>query len=72
VALAAVSAGVHGLLSTGLPFAEASQALLQICRGERYFRFEAAMERQPGTPARSFQRAPFDASWMFTACAQEP
>jgi DNA-binding NarL/FixJ family response regulator len=67
LAMSAVDAGVNGLLSTNLPFEEASQALVQICQGERYFRFEPDMERRPVAASRSYRRVPFDASWMFTA-----
>ena len=70
-ALAAVDAGVDGLISTKLPLEDASQTLLQICHGERCFRFDAEMERQPLGAARPGSRKPFDASWMFTECAPE-
>jgi hypothetical protein len=70
-ALAAVDARVDGLISTKLPLADASRTLLQICHGERCFRFDAEMERQPLGPARYASRKPFDASWMFTECAPE-
>jgi DNA-binding NarL/FixJ family response regulator len=70
-ALAAVDAGVDGLISTKLPLEDASQTLLQICHGERCFRFDAEMERQPLGAARHASRKPFDASWMFTECAPE-
>ena len=68
---AAVDAGVDGLISTKLPLEDASQTLLQICHGERCFRFDAEMERQPLGAARHASRKPFDASWMFTECAPE-
>jgi DNA-binding NarL/FixJ family response regulator len=67
LALAAVEAGVNGLLSTKLPLEEASQALVRICQGERYFRFEPDLQRRPAASSRSYETAPFDASWMFTA-----
>jgi DNA-binding NarL/FixJ family response regulator len=70
-ALAAVEAGVHGLISTKLPLEDASRTLVQICRGERCFRFDAEMERQPLGGDRHASRKPFDASWMFTECAPE-
>jgi DNA-binding NarL/FixJ family response regulator len=70
-ALAAVQSGVDGLISTKLPLEDASQTLLQICHGERCFRFDAEMERQPLGAARHASRKPFDASWMFTECAPE-
>ena len=38
----ALECGVHGLLSTRLPLAEASSALQRICRGERILRFDPA------------------------------
>jgi DNA-binding NarL/FixJ family response regulator len=41
---AALEAGLHGVLSTTLPLEESAQGLVQICRGERQFRF--------GSPAR--------------------
>jgi hypothetical protein len=70
-ALAAVQSGVHGLISTKLPLEDASQTLLQICHGERCFRFDADMERQPLSGVRNVSRKPFDASWMFTESAPE-
>jgi len=70
-ALAAVQSGVHGLISTKLPLEDASQTLLQICHGERCFRFDAEMERQPLSGVRNASRKPFDASWMFTESAPE-
>ncbi len=36
---AALEAGLHGVLSTTLPLEESAQALVQICCGERQFRF---------------------------------
>jgi DNA-binding NarL/FixJ family response regulator len=71
LAWSAVDAGVNGLLSTKLPLEEASQALVQICRGERYFRFEPNLEHRSLTASRAYGRAPFDAAWMFTAANME-
>ncbi len=48
---AAMETGIHGLLSTKLPIEEASRALLQICQGERNFRFDIDFETQrPSEP----------------------
>ena len=62
---------MNGLLSTKLPVDDAAQTLLQICHGERCFRFDAEMERKPLAAARYASRTPFDASWMFTECTPE-
>ncbi|PWT98548.1 MAG: hypothetical protein C5B51_29060 [Terriglobia bacterium] len=66
LALSAVEAGVHGLLSTGLPLHEASLALVKISQGERYFRFEPDLNRRAAGATRSFAASPFDESWMFS------
>jgi len=71
LALAAVDAGVNGLLSTKLPMEEASQALVQICQGERTFRFEPDVASRHAASSRPYGRAPFDASWMFSATTPE-
>lgn len=43
-AQAAMESGVHGVLSTKLPVPETSRALLEICHGERRFRWESHPE----------------------------
>ncbi len=71
LAMAAIDAGVHGLLSTRLPVPEAAQALMQICGGDRYFRFEPDLDRRPAA-SRSYETRPFDASWMFPSATSQP
>jgi DNA-binding NarL/FixJ family response regulator len=49
--LAAMDHGLDGLISMRIPVAEASEALAQICRGERQFRFQDTLEqRRPDSP----------------------
>jgi len=44
--LAAMDHGFDGLISTRIPVADASDALAQICCGQRQFRFKDTLERQ--------------------------
>jgi len=44
--LAAMDHGFDGLISTRIPVADASEALAQICCGQRQFRFKDTLERQ--------------------------
>jgi two-component system nitrate/nitrite response regulator NarL len=55
-AQAAVQSGVHGLVSSKLPIEEASQTLLQICHGERKFRWETGQQRPATISARLTRR----------------
>jgi DNA-binding NarL/FixJ family response regulator len=52
--LAAMERGLDGLLSTRVPVPEAADALTQICRGERQFRFQdTLLPRTPSKPSLS-------------------
>ena len=59
LAQAAMEAGVHGLLSLRLAPAEAAQALVQVWRGERQFRFNGDLQvratNEPGLTPREQQ-----------------
>jgi DNA-binding NarL/FixJ family response regulator len=55
LARAACEAGVHGLISSRLPLAEAAEALLKICQGEQEFRFETEPSAR-GTSAERLTR----------------
>jgi DNA-binding NarL/FixJ family response regulator len=44
--LAAIEHGFDGLISTRIPVPEASEALAQICRGEKQFRFVDTLEHR--------------------------
>jgi two-component system nitrate/nitrite response regulator NarP len=49
--LAAMKHDLDGVISTRLPEAEATEALVRICNGERQFRFQDGMDTRPaGTP----------------------
>jgi len=61
--LFAVQAGLHGVLSTRLPVDEAAQAIKQIWRGERLFRFDCPANRAGTAPVGTIDD--FDAAWMF-------
>lgn len=62
----ALEAGLHGVLSTGLPVDDAAQALTRICLGERLFRFDSSKPSSPKLPVvPPVSPADFDAQWMF-------
>jgi DNA-binding NarL/FixJ family response regulator len=63
---AAFEAGIHGVLSTRVDVDEAADALIRICHGERWFRFEPGTENPPQEKVWAPPVASdFDASWMF-------
>jgi hypothetical protein len=59
----AMECGIDGVLSTGLPEDDAVSALLQICQGERQFRFEPVKAQPAAMPVAV--PADFDMLWMF-------
>ncbi len=71
----AFQCGLHGVLSSQLAVDDAAHALVQICRGERQFRFDPPETRfvspRRVEPAHDTAAAPppdpadFDALWMF-------
>ena len=71
----AFECGLHGVLSSQLAVDDAAHALVQICRGERQFRFDPPETRfvspRRVEPAHDTAAAPppdpadFDALWMF-------
>jgi hypothetical protein len=67
-----MQSGIHGVLSTQLPVHEAAAAIVQICKGEYVFRFEAQAPRTGRPPApKTDPPQPFvttdefDTQWMF-------
>lgn len=53
---AAIEAGMDGLLSTRLPVDEAARTILQICQGERKFRFDSELQPQARPATRLTRR----------------
>jgi DNA-binding NarL/FixJ family response regulator len=60
----AMEAGMDGVLSLKLPVEDAARALLQICRGERQFRFEQTSVK-PAILVAAASTPDFDTLWMF-------
>jgi DNA-binding NarL/FixJ family response regulator len=71
--LATIECGLHGLLSSRLPQAEAASALGRICRGERILRFDSDNEQSDlNTPKGQLVDPPsFDAQWMLDGAQPE-
>jgi DNA-binding NarL/FixJ family response regulator len=66
--LATMELGLHGLLSSRLPWEEAAYALRRICRGERMLRFDSTPE-PPQQKAGVAAASSFDAQWMLHGAA---
>jgi DNA-binding NarL/FixJ family response regulator len=71
--LATIECGLHGLLSSRLPKAEAASALARICLGERVLRFDSDnVQPDPDTPKGQLVEPPtFDAQWMLNGAQSE-